>query len=142
MVTIDAVSSVYETEPVGFREQPDFWNLTLRAHTTLPPERLVAETQRIERELGRTPSFRNAPRVIDIDLLLYGDEVVDRAGLVVPHPRMMERAFVLAPLAELDPTLRHPATGESLSERLRSTTLERVRPLFDGARLLAGPGES
>ncbi|HET9985098.1 MAG TPA: 2-amino-4-hydroxy-6-hydroxymethyldihydropteridine diphosphokinase [Longimicrobiales bacterium] len=134
--SIDAVSTVYASEPVGFREQPEFWNLALRMTTRRTPEELLAGAQRIETELGRRPSFRNAPRPIDIDLLLYGDSAVSTAALEVPHPRLLERAFVLRPLVELDPALRHPVTGERLADRLRAPGLERTEALFPGARLV------
>lgn len=138
VLEIDAVSSVYETEPVGYREQPDFWNLVVRGRTALEPFALLAAAQRIERQLGREPSFRNAPRVIDIDLLLYGDLRLVTSKLEVPHPRMLERAFVLRPLAEVEPGLRHPVTGERISERLAAVGagLEHAQPLFPGTRLL------
>ncbi|MBX6363511.1 MAG: 2-amino-4-hydroxy-6-hydroxymethyldihydropteridine diphosphokinase [Gemmatimonadetes bacterium] len=134
--SIEAVSTVYASEPVGYRDQPDFWNLAIRMATTLAPPELLAGAKRIEAELGRRPSFRNAPRPIDIDILLYGDDVVASDALQIPHPRLLERAFVLRPLAELDPGLRHPVTGERLADRLHAPGLERTEPLFPGARLL------
>lgn len=133
--TIEAVSSVYESEPVGFLEQPAFWNLVLRLSTDLSPEELLAAAKEIEVGLGRRPSFRNAPRVIDIDLLLYDDAQFTLPDLVVPHPRLLERAFVLRPLVEIDPELAHPVTGESLRERLQQGEFERVAPLFPAGRL-------
>lgn len=139
ILTIEAVSSVYETEPVGFRPQPDFWNLVVQGRTTLAPEDLLWETLRIESELGRRRGARNAPRTIDIDILLYEDRVFSTPTLVVPHPRMMERAFVLRPLAELDPELRHPVTGERIADRLeQGGPFERIERLFPGQDLLNG----
>ncbi len=111
LVRIEAVSSVYESEPVGFRAQPDFWNLVVRVHTELGPRALLVAIQEIERAMGRRPSFRNAPRVIDIDILLYDDVQLDLPELTIPHPRMLERAFVLVPLAELAPDLELPGLG-------------------------------
>ncbi|HEX7092016.1 MAG TPA: 2-amino-4-hydroxy-6-hydroxymethyldihydropteridine diphosphokinase [Longimicrobiales bacterium] len=137
LVRIEAVSSVYESEPVGFRAQPDFWNLVVRGQTELGPRALLGAIQEIERMMGRRPSFRNAPRVIDIDILLYDDVELDLPELSIPHPRMLERAFVLRPLAELAPGLVYPRTGRTIAEHLRSATgLERAEPLFPGARLL------
>lgn len=134
---IDAISGVYRSEPTGYREQPDFWNLVVAVSTDLEPKSLLAATQRIEETLGRRRTFRNAPRPIDIDLLLYDDVVVESQELVVPHPRMHERAFVLRPLLELAPEARHPVTGACLADHLRSRDIwERTDRLFDGTQLL------
>jgi len=141
VVEIDAISRVYESEPVGYREQPVFWNLVLRGGTDLEPEPLLEATQAIERELGRRRSFRNAPRPIDIDMLLFDDEVRVDGTLQLPHPRMLERGFVLRPLAELDPELRHPVTGRTIREELTlARGLERCEPLFAGSELLSSEG--
>jgi 2-amino-4-hydroxy-6-hydroxymethyldihydropteridine diphosphokinase len=134
--TIEAVSTVYESEPVGFREQPNFWNLALRLHTDLDPEALLGVVKAIEHDLGRRPTFPNAPRPIDIDLLLYDQELVAAPNLTIPHPRLTERAFVLRPLVELDPELRHPRTGKLLQEYLQEKELEETVALFPSARLL------
>jgi 2-amino-4-hydroxy-6-hydroxymethyldihydropteridine diphosphokinase len=125
-VDIQRVSSVYHSEPVGFRDQPDFWNTVVSARTQLDPHDLLDALLDVERALGRERSFRNAPRLIDIDLLLYGDRVISTDRVQVPHPRMSERAFVLRPLVELAPALRDPATGESYAERLAQGGLERI----------------
>lgn len=139
-VVIDAISSIYRSEPVGHREQPDFWNLVVRGRTGLAPETLLAAVKRIEREMGRTRSFRDAPRVIDIDILLYGTRRISTPSLEVPHPRMLERAFVLRPLAEVDPGLRHPGTGTRIADQLAGAgELERTERLFPGSRLLDAP---
>lgn len=135
--SISAISSVYRTEPVGYREQPDFWNLVLELETGLGPEELLREALRIEEALGRVRTFRNAPRPIDIDLLFYDDLVLESPHLRLPHPRAMERGFVLFPLAEIAPQLRDPRTGERIVDRLeRAEGLERVERLFPGERLL------
>lgn len=135
--SISAISSVYRTEPVGYRDQPDFWNLVLELETDVGPEELLREAHRIEEALGRVRTFRNAPRPIDIDLLFYDDLVLESPHLTLPHPRAMERGFVLYPLAEIAPQLRHPRTGERMVDRLeRATGLERVERLFPGERLL------
>jgi 2-amino-4-hydroxy-6-hydroxymethyldihydropteridine diphosphokinase len=109
-VEVVAVSSLRETEPVGYRDQPPFLNGALAVETTLPPRALLERLLTVERKLGRergtVPRF--GPRTIDLDLLLYGGEVVDEPGLAVPHPRLAERRFVLEPLHELDPRLTLP----------------------------------
>ncbi|MEJ2678307.1 MAG: 2-amino-4-hydroxy-6-hydroxymethyldihydropteridine diphosphokinase, partial [Gemmatimonadota bacterium] len=114
---IDAVSSVYESEPVGYAAQPEFLNLVARVQTDLAPRAILDVLQGIERTLGRERHFRNAPRIIDVDLLLYDEQQLNEQGLTVPHPRMMERDFVLRPLIELEPELRHPTAGR-LADRL------------------------
>lgn len=141
VMRIDAVSSVYESDPVGYRGQPVFWNLVVRGQTTLPPAALLGALHEIETSLGRRRTFRNAPRVIDIDVLLYDDERIALPDLEIPHPRLRERAFVLRPLAELDPGLVVPGTGCTVAEILEAARgLERAEPLFDGQRLLEPEG--
>ena len=118
------MSDLRETAPVGYREQPDFLNGVAALATTLAPRELLDVLLAVERSLGRTreggPRF--GPRTIDLDLLLYGDEVIDEPGLTVPHPRLHERLFVLEPLHELDPTLRIPGIGalETALRKLQS----------------------
>lgn len=132
---VDAVSPVYASAPIGFADQPDFWNLVARVHTTLEPDRLLAAVKQIEAELGRTPTFRNGPREIDIDILLY-DDVVRTADPIIPHPRMHERAFVVRPLADLDRSLRDPRTGTRWVESLDDVRDQRIERVLDGALLL------
>lgn len=98
-----AVSRFHETPPWGVEEQPPFLNAVLEARTALEPVELLAAVKAIERGMGRTPTFRWGPREIDIDLLLYGDRVLQEASLVLPHPRILERAFVWEPLGEIAP---------------------------------------
>lgn len=140
LIAIGRVSRVYESEPVGYREQPNFWNLVVEGETSLDPDALLDRLKTVEHAMGRRPSFRGAPRVIDIDILLYEDRRIRTAKVEIPHPRMLQRAFVLCPLDELAPARRHPVTGRTIAEHLRSADdLERVRPLFPGARLLERP---
>jgi 2-amino-4-hydroxy-6-hydroxymethyldihydropteridine diphosphokinase len=108
-VEVVAVSSLRETEPVGYAEQPRFVNGAAELRTTLSARELLAVERRLGRVRGTGPRF--GPRLIDLDLLLYGHEVVDEPGLVVPHPRLHERRFALEPLAELDPSLVVPGKG-------------------------------
>lgn len=124
------VSSVYRSEPVGFREQPDFYNLVARGRTGLPPEELLARVLEVERGMGRERTFRNAPRRIDVDLLAYGDLVLDTPSLTLPHPGIPARGFVLHPLAEVAPGWRHPVLAKTARELLASApALERVERL-------------
>jgi 2-amino-4-hydroxy-6-hydroxymethyldihydropteridine diphosphokinase len=107
------LSSLSETEPVGFTDQPTFVNGAVSLETSLSPRELLDALLRVEHELGRVRSGeRWGPRTIDLDLLLYGDEVVDEPGLTVPHPRLLERRFALEPLAELEPGLEIPGRGK------------------------------
>ena len=121
---VEAASPIYETDPVGFADQPRFWNMVLRVRTSLPPEALLGELLAIEERMGRQRDFRNAPRIIDLDILLYDDVVLDVAGITLPHPRMTERAFVLKPLLELAPELVHPITGERFADIYRRGRFE------------------
>jgi 2-amino-4-hydroxy-6-hydroxymethyldihydropteridine diphosphokinase len=127
-VHIERISSFYETEPVGYRDQPRFLNTVLRVTTSLPPQGLLAQAKEVERALGRVPSFPNAPRPIDIDILFYGRLVIDSPELIIPHPRLEERAFMLVPLAEIAPNLVHPVSGRKVREmREKVRGLEGVR---------------
>jgi 2-amino-4-hydroxy-6-hydroxymethyldihydropteridine diphosphokinase len=98
-------SSLYRSAPLGHADQPDFINAVARLETGLPAERLLAEMQEVEQRHGRERSFPNAPRTLDLDLLLYGEKTIALPRLTVPHPRMRERAFVLKPLLEIAPEL-------------------------------------
>jgi 2-amino-4-hydroxy-6-hydroxymethyldihydropteridine diphosphokinase len=115
-----ARSSVYETEPVGYRDQPAFLNAVLALDTQLEPLPLLQALLAIERELGRDRSHgvTNGPRTVDLDLLLIGDSVVAQEALTLPHPALAERRFVLAPLAEIAPQLRHPQSNQTMAELL------------------------
>ena len=114
-ITVEAVSSLYETAPVGFTSQDPFLNAVARVHTTLRPESLLAITQAVESRLGREPAIRWGPRVIDVDILLYDDLEVSKPFLDIPHKAMSERLFVLVPLSELEPHLHLPS-GEPIRQ--------------------------
>ncbi len=122
------VSSVYDTEPVGNVNQPRFLNQVCEAYTRLAPVELLALAKGIEMKMGRT-GRSNDPRPIDIDILFYGDQVIETPELVVPHPRLPERAFVLIPLAEIAPDLVHPANGKT-TEQLRTELTSGVQGVF------------
>ena len=117
---ITTVSSIYETEPVGYLDQPRFLNLACGGNTTLTALEFLKKAKEIETSLGRQPSFRNGPRPIDIDILFYDDLQIAQDNLTVPHPRLTERAFVLMPLAEIAPDMKDPASGETVLELLHA----------------------
>jgi 2-amino-4-hydroxy-6-hydroxymethyldihydropteridine diphosphokinase len=128
LTRVVARSSLYRSAPLGYAAQPDFVNAVARVETGLPPERLLAALHEIETRHGRERSFPNAPRTLDLDLLLYGDRSIVRTGLVLPHPRMHERAFVLAPLVELDPEAEIPGRGRAVEwlARCAEQRIERI----------------
>ena len=110
------VSTLYDTEPVGVGEQPRFLNAVATGQTSLSARALLDRLLEIERQLGRTRPFPGAARTLDLDLILYGDSVIEEPGLIVPHPRFRERAFVLQPLAELARDWVDPVTGRTVGE--------------------------
>jgi len=107
-------SAVYETEPEYVTDQPAFLNMAVRGDTSLEPHELLMRLKMIERDLGRRPARRYGPRTIDLDIIFFGDRVIAATGLVIPHPRMAERVFVLKPLSDIAPDVRHPISGETV----------------------------
>ncbi len=129
-VTIHAISSVYETEPVGYTDQPRFLNIVCSGRTGLSAQNLLYRAKAIEGVLGRRATFRNGPRSIDVDILLYDDLQIVQEDLLIPHPRMAERAFVLAPLAELAPTKLIPGKSKTVQETLTEHFTGRRCPVW------------
>lgn len=115
-VHVEAVSSLYETEPVGPQDQPAYYNAACRAATELTPMALLERVKAVESAMGRQAGPRWGPRLIDIDILFYGSEVIDEDGLRIPHPEMAKRAFVLAPLAEVAAGVVHPELNVSIEQ--------------------------
>jgi 2-amino-4-hydroxy-6-hydroxymethyldihydropteridine diphosphokinase len=119
-------SSIYETAPQELTTQPWFLNMVVEAETSLFPRQLLARILRIEANLGRRRHISKGPRVIDIDILLHGSTVLDTEELTIPHPSMLSRRFVLEPLVELVPDLRHPVTGDTFQAALSRTRDQEV----------------
>lgn len=126
-VVILEASSFYETEPWGYVDQPDFLNQILLAETQLSAADLLAYVKDLEVEIGREPSFRFGPRLVDIDIIFYGDQIIQQPDLEIPHPRFRERAFVLVPLAEISPDLMVPGTDQTVSDLLEALDRSGVR---------------
>lgn len=119
-------SQVYETPPWGVENQPKFLNQVIKAQTYLDPEPLLKHLKRLEVALGRIPSIPNGPRLIDIDILFYDDLVVDKPSIVIPHPRLQERGFVLLPLMEIAPNLVHPVSKKTVRELVELCSTEGI----------------
>ena len=124
---VRAKSQVYETLPWGYEDQPKFLNQVVRATTYLEPEPLLKHLKRLEVALGRKESFQNGPRVIDIDILFYDDLVLNKPSLVIPHPRLHERGFVLLPLLEIAPDLIHPLNKKSVREMAAECNMDGIQ---------------
>lgn len=123
---VKAKSQVYETPPWGYEDQPKFLNQVVKAKTYLEPEPLLKHLKRLEVALGRQESFPNGPRLIDIDILFYDELILYSPSLVIPHPRLHERAFVLLPLMDLDPELIHPINKKSIRAMTADCSLEGI----------------
>jgi 2-amino-4-hydroxy-6-hydroxymethyldihydropteridine diphosphokinase len=126
-VRLKRVSSLYETEPIGFRDQDWFLNCVAEFETGLFPKRLLQRMQKVELTMGRVRSLKNGPRNIDLDILLFGNAIMQTEELEIPHPRYRERRFTLAPLAELAPAMRDPVTGQTMAEMLAQLTGQAAR---------------
>ncbi|HLE14278.1 MAG TPA: 2-amino-4-hydroxy-6-hydroxymethyldihydropteridine diphosphokinase [Anaerolineales bacterium] len=113
-------SPVYETPPWGYETQPSFLNQVIRAETELGPQALLAHLKKVETDLGRTETFRYGPRLIDLDILFYEQDIIHLPPLEIPHPALQERAFVLLPLGDLAPDLRHPVTQLTVRQMLET----------------------
>jgi len=129
--TITSQSAIYETEPWGFDSDDIFWNQVLEISTAFSPEEVLQQTQQIEHELGRIrKTTQYDSRIIDIDILFYGDQIIEQENLIVPHPRIQERKFALVPLCEIAPELIHPVFQKSITQLLEecrdSLSVEKV----------------
>jgi len=123
---VKAKSAVYETPPWGYQDQPKFLNQVIKATTYLDPEPLLKHLKRLEVTLGRKEIFQNGPRLIDIDILFYDDLILNTRLLVIPHPRLQERGFVLLPLMDIDPDLIHPVSKKSVSQMMSACNVEGI----------------
>lgn len=141
LVRVEAVSSLYETEPVGEQNQPKYLNAACRVVTGLAPRALVRHLREVEREIGRRGGERWGPRPIDIDLLLYGEDVSDESEAIVPHPELAARRFVLVPLAEIAADVEHPVLHESIAALAAKTNASGVQKIADAGWELAWPPE-
>ena len=135
-VSVSRASGIYETEPWGLARQPKFLNCAVEVTTALPPLGLLQKAKEVEAAIGRKPGPRYGPRVADVDILLYGDLTVEEPDLQIPHPRLHLRAFVLVPLAELAPALKHPLLADTVGGLAERTEGK------EGVRRLEIPGHT
>jgi 2-amino-4-hydroxy-6-hydroxymethyldihydropteridine diphosphokinase len=124
-------SGIYRSAAVGYMDQPDFFNIAVAGSTTADAPEVLRRCLHVEEEMGRVRSFANAPRVIDVDVLAVGDELLDRDELTLPHPRLHERAFVLLPLCEVAPDWRHPRLKKTPGELLIALGSQRIERIAD-----------
>jgi 2-amino-4-hydroxy-6-hydroxymethyldihydropteridine diphosphokinase len=140
-ITVKKKSGVYETPPWGIADQPEFLNQVVEAETYMEPGPLLKHLKRLERVLGREPGVENGPRLIDVDILLYDDLVLEQGDLVIPHPHLHERAFVLVPLAEVAGQVVHPTLNQTITELLATVDASGIRR-HQGPRGIIAPDES
>lgn len=126
-IEVKAKSRVYETPPWGYTDQPAFLNQVLKGNTYVEPGPLLKHLKRLEVALGRVPSFQNGPRLIDIDILFYDELVLDTPPLILPHPSLHERGFVLLPMMYIAPDLVHPVKKKSIRELIASCDVSGIR---------------
>ena len=127
-VSVIKKSTIYETPPWGFTEQPAFLNMVIEAETSLNPRALLRCLKKRENELGRVKNFRNGPRQIDLDILFYDDLILNEENLTIPHPRLHERGFVLVPLADIAPEFEHPLLRKKITELLQDADTSEITP--------------
>lgn len=130
-IEVTRISSIYETEPVGYLDQPHFLNLVCEIETTLTPTQLFAHIQWIEQKLKRVRTVRWGPRTIDIDILLFGNQIIHQPDLMIPHPRMLQRSFVMVPLAELAGDLIVPGTAKTVDQWRKSISDQRITLVYE-----------
>ncbi len=136
-ITLERISAVWATDPVDLEQQPEFLNAVAVASTRRSPEDLLDRFQEIERAAGRVRTVANGPRPLDLDLIFYGDWILDTDRLQVPHPRWLERAFVCVPLLEIAPDLVDPRTGRTVADLSAGRSVLGVRPFADSSALEA-----
>ena len=142
--TLQTISSIYETEPVEFTDQPVFMNCAVGLETSASPDQLMVELLEIEKAMGRQRVQKKGPRIIDLDILLFGDQVVNLPALTIPHPSMHQRRFVLEPLAEIAPQARHPVLEETARELLeelpQGQSVRRIGTIVEAESLTTNDG--
>tara|TARA_B100001971_G_C18206232_1_gene547785 strand:- start:487 stop:987 length:501 start_codon:yes stop_codon:yes gene_type:complete len=129
IVTINSISSVYETEPLNVQKQDNFLNIAIEVQTNFSPLELIEKLKKIESEMGRVLSESNKPRIIDIDIIFYNSIILDEVRIQVPHPRAHKRAFVIFPIMDLNPAFVHPILNKSLMEISKNLSNQRISKL-------------